>query len=134
MRTHVQFTSDAFPPYPGEDEQINPGIWGKRLAEFLASRLAEHGVATSEFYMEDWGWEIPVENEAFPIFIGCSNQLEPDGNVFHCLINPSKPVMRRWFKKVSTVDDVERVAALLDVILGAHPGIGELRWWSDDEA
>jgi hypothetical protein len=53
-------------------------MWGKRLAEFLASQLPEHGVATGQFHREDWGWEIPVENDAFPMFIGCSNQLEPN--------------------------------------------------------
>jgi len=35
MRTHVEFTSTAFPAYPGEDQEINSGIFGKRLAEFF---------------------------------------------------------------------------------------------------
>ena len=39
MKTHLEFTSSAFPAYPGEDKQINPGIFGKRLAEFLAENL-----------------------------------------------------------------------------------------------
>ena len=33
MKTQVEFRSDKFPPYEGEEEQINPGLWGKRLAE-----------------------------------------------------------------------------------------------------
>jgi hypothetical protein len=134
MRTHVQFKSDAFPPYPGEDEEINPGIWGKRLAEFIASKLPEHGIATDKFYTEDWGWEISVKNEAFPMFIGCSNQTEPGGNEFLCFIDPCKPEVRRGlFKKVSTVADVTRVADALDRILRNHSGIRDLRWWEKDE-
>jgi hypothetical protein len=34
IRTHVEFRSNKFPPYEGEEEQINPGLWGKRLAEY----------------------------------------------------------------------------------------------------
>ncbi len=33
MKTQVEFRSSKFPPYDGEHEQINPGLWGKRLAE-----------------------------------------------------------------------------------------------------
>ncbi len=83
--------SRRFPPYPGEDEEINPGIWGKRLAEFIVSKLPEYGVYPGDIYSEDWGWEIPIKNEAFPIFIGCGNQTEPGGNRFLCFIDPSKP-------------------------------------------
>jgi hypothetical protein len=43
MKTHLEFTSTEFPAYPGEDKEINPGIFGKRLAEFLAGNLPSHG-------------------------------------------------------------------------------------------
>ena len=130
MRTNVEFTSDSFPPYPGEDEEINPGIWGKRLAEFIVSKLPEHGIITDEFYTEDWGWEIPVKNAAFPIFIGCSNAAERGGNKFTCFIDPCRLTIRRGllFRKISTVVDVARVADALDGILRSHPDINELSW------
>lgn len=41
MKTQVEFRSFKFPPYEGEEYQINPGLWGKRLAEYLVQRLAE---------------------------------------------------------------------------------------------
>lgn len=129
MRTQVQFVSDAFPSYPREDERINPGIFGKRLAEYLAQELPKHGVTTREFYAEDWGWEIPIENEAFPMFIGCGNQKDPDGNQFLCFIDPGKPEVRKGlFKKISTVADIERVAEALDKALRSHPEVRELSW------
>jgi len=37
MKTQVEFRSSRFPPYDGEEEQINPGLWGKRLAEYLGA-------------------------------------------------------------------------------------------------
>ena len=134
MRTHVQFVSEAFPPYAGEQDDINPGIWGKRLAEFLASQLPKHGVTTGQFHREDWGWEIPIGNHAFPMFVGCSNQLEPNGNVFLCFINPSRPRIRKGpFRTVDATKDIERVADALNAILEGNPEIRELRWWDENE-
>lgn len=129
MRTRVKFTSDAFPPYPGEDEDINPGIWGKRLAEFISTNLRECGIQSDEFYAEVWGWEIPIKNKSFPIFIGCGNASERFGNEFICFIEPDKPVIRKWlFKRVATGDDVDRVASALDYILKNHPGVSGIQW------
>lgn len=134
MRTHLEFTSNAFPPYPEEEAEINPGIWGKRLAEFIVSRLPTHGIETGAIVPEDWGWVIPIKNEAFPMFIGCGNQTEPGGGSFLCFIDPSKPEVRKGlFKKVSTVADVERIATALEAILRSHPGIKNVRWWTENE-
>jgi hypothetical protein len=131
----VEFTSDVFPAYSGEEEKINPGIWGKRLAEFIVSKLPEYGVDTGDPHPEDWGWEIPVKNEAFPIFIGCGNQSDPGGTRFLCFIDPSKPEIRKGlFKKVSTLADVEKVANALDKVLRGHPAIKDLHWLTDDGA
>lgn len=130
FRTHVEFVSDAFPSYPNEDEEINPGIWGKRLAEYLCHELPAHGVIPGEPYAEDWGWEIPVENTRFRMFIGCSNQVEPDGNRFLCLIDPSTPYVRKGlFGKTDTTADIRRLADALDSVLTSHPEIRELTWW-----
>ncbi len=41
MKTQVEFRSNKFPSYEGEEEQINPGLWGKRLAEYLVQKLSE---------------------------------------------------------------------------------------------
>ena len=50
MLTHVEFRSDRFPPREGEQEKVNPGLWGQRLAEFLRDRLRDggHGKVTVE--------------------------------------------------------------------------------------
>ena len=62
MKTQVEFRSSKFPPYEGEEQQINPGLWGKRLAEYLVQKLAERGIETEEMVAEDWGWYVPVCN------------------------------------------------------------------------
>jgi len=44
MKTQVEFRSDIFPHNDCEEEEINPGLWGKRLAEYLQENLPHHGV------------------------------------------------------------------------------------------
>jgi hypothetical protein len=44
MQTHVEFRSDRFPPVEGEDEGLNPGRHGKRLAQFIQRGLTERGI------------------------------------------------------------------------------------------
>lgn len=41
MKTHVEFRSDKFSAYEGEEEEINPGIWGKRLVEYLIEKFKD---------------------------------------------------------------------------------------------
>jgi hypothetical protein len=132
-RTHVEFRSDAFPAQPGEEEQINPGRWGKSLAAFLRTELTKAGLTGGEAYPEDWGWAIPIDNEEFRLFVGCGNYQEyPDG--FLCFVDPSKPHVRKLFKKIDTTARVAAVADALDKILAARPGVHSLRWWSESES
>jgi hypothetical protein len=128
FRSHVEFHSSKFPPYDGEQEQINPGIWGKRLAEYLQVRLRGSGIKTGEIYSEDWGWAIPIEHDAFPLWIGCGHQYEPD-DAFLVFIEPSKPTIRKGlFKKVDTRADVEQVAKAIDQILRSDAEIRDIEW------
>lgn len=132
MRTHLEFRSAAFPALPGEDEQINPGRWGKLLAQYLCEELARLGIPTGEPYAEDWGWAVPIEHAAFPLWIGCGNYEEhPDG--FLCFIEPSKLYVRKMFRKIETSADVERVAAALEACLTKHPQVRDLRWWTESD-
>jgi hypothetical protein len=133
MRTHLEFTSTAFPAYPGGDKEINPGIFGKRLAEFLAESLPHQGFKVLCIGAEDWGWMVEIENHEFPLWIGCANY---DGteNEFQCFIEPSKPFVRKWFSKIETGPTVEELAAALEAVLLQSGKVSGLRWLSDDEA
>lgn len=83
MKTQVTFRSAQFPPYEGEEAKINPGLWGKRLAEYLVERLAAKGIVTGEMVAEDWGWYVPVQNEGFKLAICCGHQ-DGDDDEFLC--------------------------------------------------
>jgi hypothetical protein len=134
VRTHVEFRSDAFPAESGEAEAINPGRWGKKLAEFLRGELDRDGLKGGDIIAEDWGWMIPIENDDFPLWVGCGNYEEyPDG--FLCFIEPNKPAVRRGlFRRVDTTARVAEVARALDGALRSRPDIRDVRWWSESES
>ena len=133
MNTHLEFRSSAFPPYPGEEEHVNPGLYGRRLAEFLYEALKQAGFEPDEPDPEDWGWYITLPNKEFSLWVGCGHYQEwEDG--FLCFIEPSKPFVRKWFRRVPTGPVVARVADVLEKALRAHPEVRALRWWSEEEA
>jgi hypothetical protein len=133
MRTQIQFHSTSFPPYESEDEQINPGVFGKRLADFLAENLPAQGFKVRCVGAEDWGWMVELENETFPLWIGCAND-EAFENGFQCFIEPSKPFIRKWLKKIDTSSTVERLAAAIESVLLGSGKVSQLRWLPENEA
>ncbi len=132
MKTYVQFRSDKFPPYEGEEEQINPGLWGRRLAEYLVEKLTSAAVETEEIIPEDWGWYIPIKNETFRLGLCCGHQ-HGDDNEFLCFTHPDRPIVRRWFRKIETREQIERLTDALDRILTSDPDIECVHWLTDDE-
>jgi hypothetical protein len=133
MRTHVEFISSDFPSYPNEEEEINPGRFGKRLADFLAEGLPAYGFKVRCIGAEDWGWMVELENELFPLWVGCGNYEEVE-NGFLCFIEPSKPIARKWFSKIDTTSTVERLASAIEALLQSSGKVSQLRWWSINEA
>ncbi len=68
MLTYVEFRSAEFPAYDGKEEEINPGRFGKQLAEFIALGLKAEGETINELISEDWGWLIPIDNLTFTLW------------------------------------------------------------------
>jgi hypothetical protein len=132
MQTYLEFRSDRFGAYEGEEQQINAGRWGKRLAEFLRDNLRREGFETEEPIAEDWGWMLPVTNDHFPLWIGCGNYEEyPDG--FLCFIEPHTPFVRKLLRKIDTQERVGSLQRAIDKILSESAGIRHKRWWTHDE-
>lgn len=72
------------------------------------------------------GWAVPVRNDKFSLWIGCGNADETDG--FLCFVEPSKPDIRKLFKKIDTAQDVARVTEALERILSSDSEIRDVRW------
>src|SRR5215469_3977604 len=121
MLTHVEFRSDRFPPYEGEEEEVNPGLWGKRLAEFLRDRLRAEGFKTEEPFAEDWGWVMPIANRGFGLWIGCGHYQEYlDG--YLCFIEPHKPFIRKFFTRIDTTETIAAVQRSMGKVLTEDAG------------
>ena len=134
MKSHVEFRSDLFPPYEDEEEQVNPGRYGKRLAEFLVSGLKGQQFEPEEPIAEDWGWVVPIKNKEFNLWIGCGNYEEyPNG--FLCFIEPHEPVIRKlpFFRKINTETTVGKLREAMDQVLAGNPEIHGVQWYSHDE-
>ena len=102
MKTQVEFRSDKFPPYDDEEERINPGLWGKNLAEYLQENPSHQGLKVTGIGAEDWGWMVELENEEWFI--------------------------RKWFKKIDATVQVGRVAEALKKVLESNPDIRNVNW------
>ena len=132
MLTHVEFKSDAFPPYDTESQEVNPGRFGKRLAEFLAKALENQGEAVGEITSEDWGWVIPIQNSEYKLWIGVGNYEEyPDG--FLCFLEPHEEYVRKLWRKISTEERLSRLRERVDIALKGHGRVRDIKWSTYDE-
>jgi hypothetical protein len=75
----LEFESSAFPIVPGEDEETNPGIYGKALAHWLAEQLRAAGVPAREVIPEDFGWCVRVESSPHALYVACASTGEQPG-------------------------------------------------------
>ena len=129
MKTHVEFRSGQFPPCDNEDAVVNPGRYGKRLAEFLVQGLRSEGFEVHASLSQDWGWVVKLENKKFPLWVGCGNYEEyADG--FLCFIEPHKPVIRRFLRRIDTTKEIGSFQQAIDRILRGHPGVRDIRSWT----
>ncbi len=127
MKTHFEFRSDKFPPYDGEEDQLNPGVWGRRLAEYLVEKLSATEIDTEALIAEDWGWYIPIHNERFRLAICCGHQ-DGDDNEFLIFTDPSTPRVRKGFKKLDTTTELTQLTETLHQILSSDGEIRDLVW------
>ena len=127
MKTQVEFRSSIFPPYDDEEEIINPGRYGKRLAEYIHVHLPKYGFEVEDIYSEDWGWGVPIKNDKFSLWVGCGNQDEfEDG--FLCFIEPSKPYIKKLFKKIDISEIVTKLVEALESIFLSEKDITGINW------
>jgi hypothetical protein len=127
MKTQVEFRSSKFPPYMSEEKQINAGLWGKRLAEYLVQKLAERGIVTEEIVAEDWGWYLPVRNQGYRLGLCCGHQNGYEDQ-FLCFTVPSTPVVKKLFKKIDATAQLSRLTEALQQILTSDPDIRDVVW------
>src|SRR5262245_6808161 len=104
------FKSSKFEIEPGEDEEINPGIYGRQLAAWLKERLQLRGYPVEDVITEDWGRCLMCARDPFMLWVGCANVDEiADENtgpprkediVWHCFATAEVFFWKRLFKRI----------------------------------
>lgn len=129
------FKSSRFEIEPGEDDEINPQIYGKQLAIWLKARLEERGYQVESIINEDWGRCLMCSRDPFLLWVGCGNVSDnipasQDNNLplkedvlWHCFINADVFFWKRWFHKIDTATAVAKLDADLASILAAEKHI-----------
>lgn len=64
MSPHLIFRTHQFAITPGDDEETNPGIFGKSLAHAVYKHLREKGHEAEPAEAEDYGWVVQVKQVA----------------------------------------------------------------------
>jgi len=124
------FTSDLFTVEPGEDEETNPGRYGRQLAIWLTAQLEQRRYSVEPVIAEDWGRCLMLSRSPFLLWVGCGNVDEsaeegPSKNsiTWHCFPAAETPLFKRLFGKPDTSAAFSKLDADLRTILCAEPAI-----------
>lgn len=129
----IRFRSTRFRVEPGEDAEINPGLYGRQLAEWLRERLIGAGEAVEPIIAEDWGRCLMCRRDPFLLWIGCGNEggLAPPAEVpptaeqivWICFVAAEVPLLKRLFARPDTAPAIAALRRTLAGILAAEPSI-----------
>ncbi|WP_051279511.1 hypothetical protein [Chitinilyticum aquatile] len=130
--TQLWLQSSMFTIEPDEDQQTNPGCYGRQLAHWLAGQLQQSWPA-AEVIAEDWGWCIVVQRQPFLLWVGCSNVLDineaggsgtpskQDQIVWSCFVEAEIPLLRKLWRKPDTQPAVKSLFGQIRQIIAAEP-------------
>lgn len=123
------FTSPLFEVEPGEDQEINPGCYGRQLAIWLKKQLEGRGYAVEPIINEDWGRCLMCSRDPFMLWVGCGN-MEPRGKaadsesiVWHCFAVAEVPFWKRLFGRPNSTAALSRLEKDLGGILSESAAI-----------
>jgi hypothetical protein len=121
------FKSSLFEIEPGEDDEINPGIYGRQLAAWLKARLEARGYTVDGIINEDWGRCLMCQRSPFSLWVGAASVTETvakDAVVWHCFAVTEGGLKLRMFGKRNEIEATrDRLDATLESILRAEPAI-----------
>lgn len=143
MEKGYWFTSDLFNIEKNEDEETNPGCYGKQLGNWLCEKFKTIGYDVEELIPEDWGWCVMCSRDDYLLWIGCGSMLSdnypedydpevpPSGqdvfwHVFPVIEVPFfkiKSLIKKLSGKLDTVQPLNKINSELKVILESEPRI-----------
>lgn len=127
MKTFVEFRSSKFPSYDKKNGEVNPEIWGKRLAEYISQNLEKHGIKTLDIIAEDWGYYLPIQNEEARLALCCANQ-NGENDKFIIFTDPKTPKIRKLLRTKDITPQLSRLIDAVREILENDPDIHDIGW------
>lgn len=117
---HIWVQTSFFQIESGEDEQTNPGIYGRALANWLAEKLKARGEPVQKILSEDWGWCVMLTRKPYPLWIGCSNR---DGRTdeWGAFVVAEPNILQRFLGRVDPEPTVARVHKVLQEVMHEVP-------------
>ena len=115
---------------------INPCCFGEDLARWLSDKLQEKGVAVSEPYQEDWGWELPASGPSGSYYLCLSGNADeeranPDLGEWRIIVVKKRSLKQRILGQgVIQADDA--MIGLIVRILKAEDRIRDVHFESDE--
>jgi hypothetical protein len=122
----LEFESITFAITPGEDENTNPGIYGKALARWLAEQLRSRGRSAGEVIAEDFGWCVPIESKPHRLYVACSST-EQRADQWRVFAFAEGGVMARLLGKDKSAESLLSLFSAVKHTLETSPIIRRLR-------
>jgi hypothetical protein len=121
------FKSSLFEVEPGEDDEINPGIYGRQLAVWMKKQLEARGYTVDDVINEDWGRCLMCQRSPFSLWVGVSSVTETamkDEVVWHCFAVTEGGLRMRMFGNKNEIEATRaKLDAALESILRAEPAV-----------
>ena len=116
----IEFNSTAFPRQQQDEELVNSDtMHGHALAKFIGDALEQRGFGEIRYVAEDWGWCCLLPNEGYELFYGVCSYEDAE---FMIQFSPSRPVIRRLFRKIDVSERLGRLQRTVFEILENAPG------------
>lgn len=112
MKAEIVIKSNLFPSYPNEEDDINPGRFGKKLAEFIKMLLEDSDIKATDLYPTDACYELRIVQSDFGIYITVGN-IDGEENIFLIYIESKISLFKRLFKKISTENMIRHIYSII---------------------
>jgi hypothetical protein len=123
---HFVFKSEAFPVEPGEDAEVNPGVFGKALSGWLADELRKAGYEIKGALAEDYGRLVELGAPSGRLYVAASSTDET-ATEWRVFAISEQGLLTRLRGGPGTREILARITPTLRTLLGTHPGIRDLQ-------
>src|SRR5689334_9001633 len=119
---HLICESSAFPPVRGEDDETNPGIFGRAFTEWLADRLRSESYEVKRLVAEDFGRLIEVTHPGCKLYAAVSST-DDSATEWRVFAFSEFGLLAKLKGSPGSADAVTKLMATLKSILTQHPEI-----------